>query len=316
MRSLAQLEYLLDCKAALDPASMQWDIFISAYNDSERVKTIFTQVKAQKKYWVSIPEYDYEDIEIPNDGIHLTSTSRNEADFVAESISPIKDDLIKSRVCIDITGFMRPHILYILYYFKTIGLNSFDVLYSEPQHYKRKEDTEFTVDGVKDVRQINGYEGIHNMTDHTNDILIVGVGYDHDLISRTIMSKDAARLIQLRSLPSLSADMYQESILRLERASSAIGNVADDTVYFSSANDPYVTAAVLSEAYQKISKYRAITNLYLCPLATKVQALGFGLFYQRELVGQSASIIFPFSTRYNRETTGGLGRSWVYPILL
>jgi hypothetical protein len=107
--------------------------------------------------------------------------------------------------------------------------------------------------------------------------------------------------------------MYHESLLRLDRVSSA-GEISQDNVFFSSANDPYVTAATLSEAVAVISARKPITNLYLSTLSTKAQAVGFGLFYLTEMRRQPASIIFPFFKRYSRETSKGWGRTWVYPI--
>ena len=52
----------------------------------------------------------------------------------------------------------------------------------------------------------------------------------------------------------------------------------------------------------------------LSPLATKPQALGFALFYLQELLDQPASVLFPFSRRYERETSNGVGRVWSYEI--
>jgi hypothetical protein len=85
---------------------------------------------------------------------------------------------------------------------------------------------------------------------------------------------------------------------------------------YSSANDPFVTAAILSETYEEIAGRRPISNLYLASLATKPQAVGFGLFYLRELEGTASSIIFPFFGEYSKETSKGVGRTWVYPIIL
>jgi hypothetical protein len=133
-------------------------------------------------------------------------------------------------------------------------------------------------------------------------------------MARAILQKDNARLVQLHSLPSLSADMYHESLLRLDRVSPASVRPNDEAVYFASANDPFVTAATLSQAWREMNARRPVTNLYLCPLATKVQALGFGLFFLSEMENQPASIILPSIQSYSRETSTGVGRSWLYPI--
>ena len=61
---------------------------------------------------------------------------------------------------------------------------------------------------------------------------------------------------------------------------------------------------------------RSVAFTLLCSLATKVQALGFGLFYLTEMETAAASIILPSIESYSRETSTGVGRSWLYPINL
>ncbi len=195
---------------------------------------------------------------------------------------------------------------------KERGLVNFDLLYTEPEHYARKAETTFALGEVSMVRQVAGFEGLHS-TDTTNDVLIMGCGYDHPLVGQVILSRKKATLVQLHSLPSLSADMYHEALLRLDRVGGT-ADIADDRTYFSSANDPFVTATTLSEARKKIDSKKPITNLYLSSLATKPQAVGFALFYLKELEGTASSVIFPCVESYTRETAAGLGQAWIYPI--
>jgi hypothetical protein len=131
-----------------------------------------------------------------------------------------------------------------------------------------------------------------------------------------MLYKDQARPIFLFGLPSLSADMYQESILRFNRISENKEKVTNENTFFTNLNDPFVNANILSTIYEDIKKKQKISNLYLSPLATKPQALGFGLFYLKELQNEPASILFPFSSTYSRETNIGIGRIWLYPIYL
>jgi len=314
---MINLSYLLDAKTPLkfDEA---WDFFFSAFNNSERVTETFKNITADKKYWLIIPEYQYKHEEEPKWDLVLRTESLNEADQIIETIGSVLNSTNKdSKICVDITGLMRPQILFILRYFKVLGVNKFDMVYAEPLHYARKEDTDFTLSDVSEVRQVSGFEGTHNVDmsrEVSNDLLFLGVGYDSDLMSRVSLDKDRARQLQLHSLPSLSADMYQESLIRLDRAGLS-NSKGDDQVFFSSANDPFFTAVALSRALQKICTTKPPSNLYLSPLATKPQTLGFGLFYLKELDGKPASIIFPFSEKYSRETSKGIGRRWVYPII-
>ena len=71
---------------------------------------------------------------------------------------------------------------------------------------------------------------------------------------------------------------------------------------------------VLSELVSREHTEAPITNLYLSPLATKAQAIGFVLFYLTECENKSTSIIFPFSQTYERETSVGLSRVWLHTL--
>ncbi|MFV5192870.1 hypothetical protein ACMXYY_12115, partial [Acinetobacter courvalinii] len=186
------------------------------------------------------------------------------------------------------------------------------MLYSEPQHYRSKEETEFASDDVSEVRQVSGFEGDH--IDSDKDILIVGLGYDHHLISHVIENKSSAQLLQLHSLPSLSADMYQESLLRLNRVSSSYTSSIPNNQIYCTANDPFLVATLLCETIDRITSSDQADNIYLCPLATKPQAIGFGLYCLKSSSQTPTSIIFPSTSKYDRETSKGIGRIWTYPI--
>lgn len=178
-------------------------------------------------------------------------------------------------MCIDTTGFVRPQLLFLLKYLYNSSISKVDFLYSEPAHYTKKEETVFALGGIKEVRQVHGYEGVHAL-DVSNNLLVIGAGYDSMLIRSVAESKGNARKMQILGLPSLRADMYQENVLRANKAEESLGNC--ETI-FAPANDPFITADVLKEAVLRSHSLKPITNLYLCPLATKAQVLGFGLFY-------------------------------------
>lgn len=312
-----QIRYLRQRKRVVDfgGKSSDWDLFVSAYNDSVRVTRVYDLVPAKRKRWIVLPEYGYSADECPNlAGATWCSPGDNEAEVVTKIVHDIGPELLRtSRVCIDITGFMRPQILRLVTELASLGVKSTSMLYTEPEHYMRKEHTKFSDEAVLAVRQVLSFEGVHD-DDMTSDVVIVGVGYDHALIARVIDDRGSAKLVRLLSLPSLSADMYQESILRLDRAGAAGESDAEHDDFFAPANDPFVVAAELSAKVAQLRRRKAISNLYLCPLATKPQVLGFALFYQAELIGTAASIIFPFANSYSRETATGRGRTWCYEV--
>ena len=310
-----KIEYLIDSKKEYNIKTIKdyyCDIFISCYNDSERVKETYTNVSAKEKIWIIIPEYQYKKSEYPREN-YLEDGSLNEADLIIYTIGKYLKGKNNLKICIDITGFMRPHIIFLVKYLYAIGIDHYNLIYTEPSLYSKKSETTFAISDVEEVRQIASYEGNHSI-DTDDDVLILGVGYDHDLMSRVILTKERAQLVVIFGLPSLSADMYQESLLRFQRVSAISSRISNENTYFSSVNDPFVTASVLSTIYEHLSSKQDISNLYLCPLATKPQALGFSLFYLKELQEKPASIIFPFSSSYSRETSTGLGRIWLYPI--
>lgn len=313
------LSYLLGRKEEIDfscGGGKAWDLFLSAYNDSRRVRDIFSKADSKQKIWIILPEYAYRDDEMPKSGQFFCCNSRDESEVITTLFAGIGVENIRhKRICIDITGFMRPHILFLIFYLKQLGVYCFDVIYTEPAQYGKKEDTKFSNEVVVAVRQVLGYEGLH--TDVlTSDVLIVGVGYDDVLISRVQNDKEGAKLIQLLSLPSLSADMYQESILRLEKTFLNSNYNIDERIFHAPANDPFVVATELSSKIKELRARGSVGNIYLSPLATKPQALGFGLFFLKELVSSPASIIFPFSESYTRETSSGVGRTWLYEVNL
>ena len=301
-------------KRLFSPKNERYDVLLSAFNLSGRVQKIFELIPATQKCWVIHNEYAFMEAELPNNGKLLRSHSLREDEFVADILGQLDSPIDRSlNLCVDITGFMRAHIMFLMHYLKAVGIRSFDMLYTEPSHYARRADTVFSID-VTEVRQVNGFEGAH-ATDVSNDLLVVGVGYDHPLITNVIANKSNAKLLQLLSLPSLSADMYQESVVRLQKVADAPFRVPDEFLAYASANDPFVTYIVLDEAITKFSlKHSYPTNIYLSSLATKPQAVGFALYYMDKLSMQPSSIVMPFAKKYSKETGTGVGRSWVYPV--
>lgn len=320
MTDINELSYLVDQKERISDFEkiQNFDLFVSAFNDSERVKHVFSKVNAKTKLWWILPEYDYSasDLEsIDSTQKYIDGLPGNEADLIIAGMEAAGvGDLEELDVCFDITGFMRPHIFMLLKYFQNVSVKSLSIIYSEPERYSRGADTSFSLMDVQEVRQVSGFEGIHQ-PETERDVLLLGVGYDHNLMGHALRYKESARLLQLLSLPSLAADMYQESLLRLDRVDTRELGPPGRTEQFCSANDPFIVAASASKLYHREQQNGGITNFYLCPLATKPQALGFGLFYIRELVDTASSVIFPFALHYNKETSAGIGRIWRYPIV-
>ena len=293
----------------------QWDVFLSAFNPSDRVRELFDRIDARRKIWIIHPEYEMRDEDIPK-GTKGTEIFQpkgldlDEADFCARLLTTISSDLAQLRLAVDVTGFMRPHMMCLVGLLKDRGVGQLDLFYSEPITYTRREATEFSKGVITGVRQVNGLEGYGNHRSD-NDLMIIGAGYDHRLVSEVAQHKDAARKVVMFGFPPLRADMYQQNILRASRSWNALGNPPRRWRFFAPANDPFVTAEVLREIVA-LNGGADVTNLYLSPLATKAQALGFVLFYVTERRESNSSIVFPFSSKYEKETGKGLSRTWRY----
>lgn len=294
----------------------QWDTFISAYEPAERVQQVYAKAKAARKHWLILPEYEYTKGDLPSQE-YYENPSEDEAEYIKSFWGKYYDDFHLKSICVDITGFIRPYLLFLVRWLMDKGVRRFDAIYSEPKYYRRREHTVFSGEAVTEVRQVAGFEGRH-VIDTSNDVIIINSGYEDQLIQSAAEHKDQAKKIQILGFPSLRADMFQENMLRAHIAEEAVGSRTSDVTntYFAPANDPFITASAVQAIVNEQNSRRQITNLYLCPIATKAQSLGFALYYLNEWRNKPASIIYPFSDSYAKETTTGLSRIWKYSIEL
>jgi hypothetical protein len=293
-----------------------WDLFISAYNESERVRTVFDLALARSKHWLVHSEYAFDESELPSGDVYIPPVGNDEAEFLRGYFDWSAVDVGSLHVCVDATGWMRPHLMLLLRFLMERGVRRFDVLYAEPDQYAQKEKTTFA-SNPHVVRPVLGFEGLNN-PDTSRDLLVIGAGYDDALISHAAEHKRAARKVQMFGFPPLRPDMYQENLLRARKAAEAVGEYGTSAAgrIVAPANDPFVVAEVLKSAVERERESQGITNLYLCPLATKPQALGFALYYLYECVDSATTIIFPFAERYSRETSIGLSNVTRYTVEL
>ena len=193
-------------------------------------------------------------------------------------------------------------------------------LYSDPIRYREDESTVFT-GPVVSVEQVPGYEGVHPPSYGSDDILVIGAGYDYEQIARACEAKLNSKKYILTGLPSLQPHMYQESVWQIDRASEWIGPLSAQQKLYASANDPFTVAQALHdlvsrEEEEAVARGGSRGNLYLCPTGPKPHVLGFGVCYLREFEDSNVSIIYPFARNYSRLTTEGLLRKWQYQIEL
>jgi hypothetical protein len=150
------------------------------------------------------------------------------------------------------------------------------------------------------------------------DFLVIGMGHDDRLIAAVAENKDKAEKHQVFGLPSLRADIYQESVLRSRRAADELGDrhFSETHRSFAPANDPFGTASALSEIIeQRLARYRS-TSVMLCPLGTKAQALGLAIYQTFEGDRLGVRIVLPFSEGYSPKTGRDLAHAWLYRVEL
>lgn len=295
-----------------------YDLFLSAFNLGERIKVVFDEVSASKKIWLIHEEYELAAEDLPA-GERFERAGTDESTYcralidglvAAGSLNPTE-----SRLCIDITGILRPHLMFLVLYLKRLGFSYVDLIYAEPKHYALKEKTPFSTGSIYDVRPVRGFEGSPSARG-SDDFLVIGMGYDDRLLGAVAETKDKADKHQLFGLPSLRADMYQESVLRSRKAADELGDPGFSEYHrsFAPANDPFGTAAVLREIVERRLSSAPDTSVMLCPLGTKAQALGFAIYHMFDCGPIGARVIFPFSKGYSPKTGTDLARAWLYRV--
>lgn len=294
----------------------EWDLFVSAFNTTQRVKQVFDQVAAAEKHWLVHSEYGFAVGDLPSGQVYAPEATLREDEYIQTFLAGCCQGVAAKSLCIDISGFMRPHLIFLVRALSAVGVRQFDAIYSEPNQYLRREQTEFSGKQVNDVRPIAGYEGLHDPDlKSDSDLMIIGAGYEDHLMSSAAYAKTNARKLELFGFPPLQPDFYQENRLNASRAAEAVSPINEGRPLFAPSNDPFVTASVLQRTVQD-QRSRGAKNIYLCPLSSRPQALGFALYYLYEAVDSPVSIIYPFSHRYAQDSAEGVARIWVYTIEL
>jgi hypothetical protein len=300
------IDYTIFYKTSFEDGNVDcgvvYDYFFSGYDDCERTKTVFDKINSKQKIWIDFPHYKLDLSGIS--GVYKCE-SYSEDDCFIDLFDQLKIDP-SSSICIDITGFIRPHLMFFTVYLSRIGVKKIDFLYSEPVHYSNAEDTAFS-GFIDEVKTIEGCSAKYNNPSSDDDLLIITAGYDDKLIAKVSQYKSKIKKkYYILGLPSLQPDMYQESVLQIYNAKDSIGNIEQR---FAPANDPFVTADVVSDIVNSAGTY---SNIYLSPLSTKPQALGIVLYYLWNYQTKPINIVFPYSKSYFVKTAIGIKRTWKY----
>lgn len=307
----------------LGSIKQEYDLFISCFNLSDRVSHVFNKINAKDKHWLLVREYQIPPEQHPTNSNQLTiASATDEGSIIRDFLDPILDefkgdDLSKLSMCIDITGFIRPHLLFLIRYLHLKGVSNFDVIYAEPKAYEKQEHTKFSKGSLLDVKEIVGYDAPVKASAGSDSkkpisLLIMGSGYDSDMIAKVTDYKTDCEIIHLIGFPSLRADMFQENMLRV----ASLPDLEQTEYVYAPAYDPFVTAETLKATLHRKEKFYTVENLFLSPMSTKVQVLGFALYYIWERISTKTSMIFPPSEYYSEKTSIGIGRVWSYEVVL
>lgn len=298
--------------------SEPFDIFISAFNASDRVKEVFNKIDSLQKYWLIHPEYRFTDeelteIQTPSIIRPTELSEESQVHFLLASLNI--ENFETSRICIDSTGFMRNVLALLIIALGHMGSKRINILYSEPIQYIDNEKTHFSV-SANQVRTL--YGTAITPTTNAKDSLIMSIGFDHDLMSQVVNDYESATFYPLYAFPSLSADMFQQSAFRSSNIIPIRNNDLTTRKFFAPANDPFSTAKQIQKIVQIIyfKEQNLKHNIYLCPLSTKAQVVGHAYYWWKEGQHQSQygmiNIILPMCISYKRETSIGLRRVWQY----
>lgn len=282
-----------------------YDLFISAFDDCDRTNEVYKNIISKKKLWFIFPHYNKIEAEkLPQEN-YYSNVSFEEDEYFLEFISQnLIDD--KTNLCIDSSGFIKPHLIYLLKYLSQIGVKKVDILYSEPQQYLHADETTFS-GFINNIDSIKGCSSVNINSNKESDLLILGAGYDDNLIAKVAQDKKYCKnKFYILGFPSLQPDMYQESVLKIFNAKESIGE--NLTPKFAPANDPFITASVI----QEIIDNTPATNIYLSPLSTKPQTIGFALYYIWNYKNKPISLVYPYSNYYSSHNAVGINRTWKY----
>lgn len=289
-------------------SSENCDIFISAYNESDRVAEVYKSIQASQKKYLLFPEYDINNSDIKEEFKEIKNNS--ELNFFFRNIDKNKN------IVIDVTGFIRPYLIYLIKILKAKHFGELNFIYSEPVKYVDAENTDFSMGEMK-VKTIEGFanETGSGSANTDNKIMIIGAGFDLNLFNSCFnlygITKENTKI--LIGFPSLRPDMYQQNMLKIHELE---GYTHQDFIY-APAHNPFITALTIDTAVTEFKKNKSIkeASVYLAPLSTKAQVLGFALYaIKNEDTDDEITIFFPCSDKYSNETSEGIARIWKYKI--
>lgn len=292
-----------------DVAKLCYDIFVSGFDGCERTSVVYNKIVAPEKYWLIFPQYVQSEC-TPSEGC-LTNEAIIEDDYILKVMKGI--NVSGKRVCIDATGFLIPHLLFLIQHLQRQGMKNIDVLYSEPASYIKAENTEFTR-SFEMPRPVAGYMASPRNI-NGNDALIIFTGFTDALVTAVARYHNKAHFKYLfTGFPSLQADMYQQNLIQLSKSNETIG-VTNVTRLMAPAYDPFVAANKLQNVVNELmeGENNNLEYIHIAPLSTKPMAIAAALVYLNN-PNYPIDIIYPPANTYMCGHTKGIKRTWKYTL--
>lgn len=314
-----------------------YDLFISAFTYEDIVTKTFSNFNASKKVWLIFPEYNINMSDINDEAFKYNYINENskESEYIIEMYKKYIEGNEDIKICVDTTGFNKPYLVFLIIYLKEKGFKNIDFIYTEPKQYPQKDKTQFSIlenKEIKNPKEKNTHTIINPRDIETgnnfysnigqNDLFIINVGYESRLVNSVINNVTARVKKPLLGFPSLQPIMYQENVLNLIKSKSNLGIEENEELLYAPANNPFITAHVISEYIEKYvneNNKNTIKNIYLSPLATKAQTIGITLFYIFEQekyddMNINIHIHYPFTSTYSSSSSEGFFRINKYTI--
>lgn len=309
--------YLMFPKSTILPEKIgdigAYDLLLTTYSTNDRVSFIGNNLSSKVVVKLVFNELQFHDVKENN---IFSCDTIEENIYISKLLKYLEETYSIStfetlRIAIDLTGFVTPYLFFLLLSLYQIQkVKEIGFFYTEPIKYLDAEYTEF-LQGNSESRPIKGFSMGSDMLSE-DALLILGTGYDRSILQR-INNQETCKKHYVFGLPSTQPDMYFQNIFNVYSVDKSIASLSNERKSYASATDPFHNAFVLDEI---VTKESSLTNVKLCPIGSKPQALGFFLYYliNHDKGTHKLNVIFPYSDIHNSDCSAGISRVWRYQI--
>ena len=209
----------------------------------------------------------------------------------------------EKSIAVDITSFTKPYLFCILKMLQYEGVRDLICFYTEPGAYP----PEYSIGrGISEAKTIPGFFG--DITVSEQSLLIAIMGFDGNQLLKVIHDLGAGNVVPILGFPSFQPQFKDRCLL------SNIDFLEMEEIYshirYAAANDPFETAELISEIYNRDSRD---SGIIVAPLGSKPQALGACI---TSLEHDDIRVVCPVPKRYARKTSTYFGKTWRFNINL